>query len=167
MIIMWNTRKKLGTPTSSVDPGISNVKLGIKYVINGVQLTGAYAPAMAKKNAFFTKTPKMGAAICGWFLPMKFVQIEKKIVNYANVDVKTEINFEGMWQPFTAEDFALYPNITTSWSWFTVFACPKLELKSDDIIIYKGKSYRVKTKEDWSEYGYFRYNIIADYKAGV
>lgn len=112
----------------------------------------------------FSKTPNVASALCDWFQPMQFTQILKKVVNYKTVEIPTTINFKGMWQPFTAQQLYTMPNINTAWSWFTLHCCTQVDLKVDDVVVYKTKQYRVKSKSDYTEYGYIEYHIILDYE---
>ena len=163
MIYYWNTKKKQGVPLVSVDPGVSNVKKGIQYLINGVVKIGTYIPGFNLGNNNFSNVPNVGGAICTWGQKMVFTTITKTQVEFETVETKTETYFEGTWQPFTAQQLNIKPEGQRAWSWFTCHACTKLELKPDDIIFYKDIQYRVMSKLDYSSYGYYQYELILDY----
>lgn len=163
MIIFYNTRKKNGVPIVSVDPGIENVKMGVKYYVNGILKTGSYSPLAAAPMGPLNNLPNLGGAICDWFQPLVFTTILKKIVNFKTVEMPTTINFSGMVQPLSLEQLANLPNVNYSWSYFMVHSCPKLQLKNDDIVGYRSKKYRIKSRNDYSDYGYMEYHMILDY----
>ena len=163
MIIYFNTRKKNGTPLVSIDPGVGNVKSGVMYKINGVNLIGTYAPGGQTYRSPYSKLPNVESAMCDWFQPLTFETIVKSTKNFKTVETATTINFSGMIQPLTQEQLAVLPNVNYSWSYFMVHSCTKLQLKTDDRIKYKGQFFRVQSKRDYSDYGYMEYNIVQDY----
>ena len=163
MIVYFNTRKKNGVPLASTDPLAENVKLGVKYTVNGVIKTGTFVPNAAQIAGPLNSLPNVSDTLCDWFQPLVFIQIQKTVKNFKAVEVPTTINFNGMVQPISQEKLAILPNVNYSWSYFTVHSCPKLQLKTDDQIIYKGKKYRVQSRSDYSDYGYLEYTVILDY----
>ena len=50
-----------------------------------------------------------------------------------------------------------------SFKWHAIYTLPDLLLNNDDLICIGRKSYRIRNKEDWEEYGYLRYEAIEDY----
>ena len=162
-MIFFSTKKKQGVPLVSQDPGAANVKYGVKYLLNGVIYTGTYIPSLASGNLLSSNLPNVSAAMCDWFQPLVFGVITKKIVNFKTTETSSNIGFSGVIQPMSREQLQNLPNINYSWSYFTVHSCPKLQLKNDDIISYKGKKYRVQSRMDYSDYGYLEYTIILDY----
>jgi hypothetical protein len=162
MIIYWNTRKKNGVPLTSVDPLPSNVKKGIQYVINGVLKIGTYVPGFLFGTSQ-NNLPSMDSGMCDWFVPMVFTTIQKTRKNFKIIEVPTETNFKGVWQPLSARQVSQKPEGQRAWSWFLVHSCTTLILLPDEVIIYKGIKYRVKAQTDYSEYGYIEYHLILDY----
>ena len=108
--------------------------------------------------------PKMGETLQGWFQPMTFTKVTKSVVNYQNRETYEDIKFRGVWQPYTAEDLRMVPSGQRSWRWFRVHSEIALELKTDEIILYKGLKYRVMSKLDYTEYDYLEYNLVEDYR---
>lgn len=108
--------------------------------------------------------PNVQAAMANWFQPITFIQIVKTVVNFKLVETLTSIDFQGVIQPFTAEQLALRPEGERSWRWFQIHAYPGTPLNTDDVGTIKGQNYRIMEKWDYKEYGYILYNAVADYQ---
>jgi len=111
----------------------------------------------------FGRVPNVSGAMTSWFQAMTFIQVVKTVVNFKVVESKTEINFMGVWQPASAQSIAMKPEGQRAWKWFTVHAEPTVELGPDEVITYQGTQYRVKSKMDYTEYGYVQYELIEDF----
>ena len=107
--------------------------------------------------------PNVQGAMLEWFQTLSFVQIVKSIVNFQVVETETTTVFQGVRQPFTAQQLLMKPEGQRLWKWETIHSFPDLQLKPDDRIIFGTLKYRVMQKSDWKEYGYIEYHIIEDY----
>lgn len=107
--------------------------------------------------------PNVSDVILNWFQAMVFTIVTKTIVNFQLVETGDDINFQGVWQPFSPQQLALKPIGERDWKWFMVHASPNLALTPDQVITYQGTQYRVKEKLDYTNYGYVQYNLIEDY----
>lgn len=107
--------------------------------------------------------PNVGDALLNWFQPMVFTTIVKTIVNFQVVETETNVNFQGVWQPFTAQQLQMKPEGQRAWKWFSVHADPSLSLTTDEVITYQSTQYRVKGKTDYTGYGYIYYELVQDY----
>ena len=87
----------------------------------------------------------------------------KSVVGSQLVEVDTPFIFQGVRQPFTAQQLALKPEGQRHWKWEMIHAWPNLQLKPDEIITFANQNYRVMQKWDWTEYGYVQYEIAQDY----
>lgn len=163
MIIFWNTRKKLGVPLVSIDPGVENVKKGVSYLINGVAKIGTYVPGF-QFNSSFGGLPSMSSALCSLFQPMVFTTIQKTRKNFKIIEIPTETNFKGVWQPLSAQQLNMKPEGQRAWSWFQLHSCTTLVLNPDDVVKYEETQYRVMSKTDYSKYGYYEYHLVLDYQ---
>jgi hypothetical protein len=74
-----------------------------------------------------------------------------------------DIVFRGVVQPFSARQLIVKPEGERAWQWWKVHSETSLSLRGDDIILYRGKNFRVKTDSDYSDYGYYEYDLIEDY----
>lgn len=110
--------------------------------------------------------PNVQDAMLDWFQSLTFTSIVKTVVNFNLVETRTSTTFQGVKQPFTAQQLVLKPEGQRNWKWFTVHAFPSLILAPDEVITFDdGVSYRVKEKLDYKEYGYVEYHLIQDYEA--
>lgn len=107
--------------------------------------------------------PDVSGALLGWFQKMVFTTIVKTVVNFKVTEIPTEICFQGVWQPFTAQQLQMKPEGQRNWKWFTVHAQPSLVLKPDDVVTYLGVQYRVMGVLDYKLDGYVEYHLIEDY----
>jgi len=107
--------------------------------------------------------PNVQGAMLEWFQTLSFVQIVKSIVNFQVVETETTTVFQGVRQPFTAQQLLMKPEGQRLWKWETIHSFPDLQLKPDDRIIFGTLKYRVMQKSDWKEYGYIEYQIIEDF----
>lgn len=107
--------------------------------------------------------PDMSTTMLEYFQPMIFKQLVKSVVDFQNVEVPTDINFQGVMQPLTEQALRMKPEGQRSWKWYWLHAEPGLSLKPDDVVTYQGQQYRVMTKKDYSQYGYAEYHLVQDY----
>lgn len=108
--------------------------------------------------------PDLSGALFDWFQPMQFATVVKTVgLDFLVTEIKTTIDFEGVWQPFTARDLMMKPEGQRRWRWFTCHAFPSLELQPDQLITYLGIQYRVMEKLNWKLNGYVEYHLVQDY----
>jgi len=107
--------------------------------------------------------PNMSEALDGWFQNMTFTKIEKSVVNFKNVEVKTSYTTKGVKQPMSAQSIQMKPEGQRAWIWVTIHCLPDLILNIDEIVFYMDVPYRVKSKMDYKEYGYLSYDLVEDY----
>lgn len=108
--------------------------------------------------------PNLAEGLYDWFQNMTFTTIVKTIVNFAEVETLTTINFMGIMQPMSPRQLMMKPDGQRSWRWFTIHAFPFLRLNTDEIITFTdGISYRVMGIVDYTRNGYVEYHCVADY----
>lgn len=107
--------------------------------------------------------PDVSSALLNWFQPMTFVQITKKMVNFQLVESAKRTFFQGVMQPFTPQQLTMKPEGQRAWNWYQLHAETSLVLVPDEVVQYLGQQYRVKTKRDYTQYGYIEYELILDY----
>ena len=107
--------------------------------------------------------PNVEVAMLNWFQKMTFTRVIKTQENFLTIETAEDFNFQGVWQPFTAQQLSMKPEGQTAWKWFTVHAQVGLILIPDEVITYLGTQYRVMEKTDYKEYGYVEYHLIQDY----
>lgn len=107
--------------------------------------------------------PDVSGALNNWLQPMTFFLLIKEIIGLQVVETPTDINFSGVWQPYTFEQLKLLPEGERHWKWFKLHTLTGLSLKTDDVVSYLGENYRVMNKGAYPEYGFWEYDLIKDY----
>lgn len=108
--------------------------------------------------------PNVSGAMMDWFQKMTFVEVKKEMVNFQVCEIPYQVEFQGVWQPFSAQQLAMKPESQQAWSWFMVHTQTNLELKLDDVFLYQAQQYRIMQKLNYMIYGYYEYHIVEDYK---
>lgn len=108
--------------------------------------------------------PNVSEAMTNWFQPMIFNLITKETVNFLNKETSNLITFQGVWQPYTAQQLLILPEGQRAWKWFMLHAEISLILEPDQIVEYESVRYRVMLKKDYQKYGYIEYSLIEDYQ---
>lgn len=107
--------------------------------------------------------PDMSGALLNWFQKMTFGLVVKTVSGFQVVETMEEISFMGVIQPLTERQLLLKPEGQRAWSWYWVHSDPSLNLKTDDVIIYLERQYRVMAKKNYSIYQYQEYQIVTDW----
>lgn len=107
--------------------------------------------------------PDVSGAMLNWFQPMIFGIVSKVISGFQVVESMVEINFMGVWQPLSGRQLMLKPEGQRAWSWWWLHSDPSLDLKVDDVVVYKSKQYRVMAKKNYSLYQYIEYHLVTDW----
>lgn len=108
--------------------------------------------------------PKIQVALNGWESPITLVKITSSLVDYEKVTVRTEINFQGVVQPLTAEALQLKPLETRSWEWLMIHTRTSTEIFTGDLIEYNGNEYKVMFENDYSLNNYYEYHLVKNYE---
>jgi len=163
MILWWPPACGGGTGSGNTWPADNQVKLGVTWLENHVPHTGTYVPGFQVQNKSFVPLPDVSGALLDWFQSMAFVVLTKSVVNFQNVETKTQTSFRGIWQPFNAQQLRMKPEGERAWRWFMLHADTSLELFPDDVVIYNSLQYRVMEKNDYLHYGYREYHLVEDF----
>jgi hypothetical protein len=94
---------------------------------------------------------------------MQVKQITKKNVNFSVVETVVLINFEGVVENQSPEQIMYKPEGQRSWKWVAIWTLATITLNVDDIVTSLGKTYRIKNKSDWYQYGYINYEAVEDW----
>lgn len=108
--------------------------------------------------------PNVQGAMLNWFQPIQYIRLTQVVVNFEIYDLTTPYLFQGVLQPFTAQQLQMKPEGQRNWKWFTVHAFPTLELINNEIIWIENTKYRVMEKLDYAKYGYYEYHLCNDYQ---
>ena len=107
--------------------------------------------------------PNVNDALNGYFQPMIFTKVLKKVSQFQITEKAKNIRFRGVWQPYTAQQLVMKPEGQRAWKWFMLHSDPSLALIPDEVVKYGNTQYRVMEKYDYSKYGYIDYRLVEDY----
>ena len=108
--------------------------------------------------------PQMGSTLNGWEVPLTLIKITQNVVDGDLVAMETQINFKGVWQPFSMQQLALLPEGQRDWSHYWVHTQTAIELNTADKFIFDNKRYKVIERKDYNLNGYYEYHVILDYE---
>jgi hypothetical protein len=103
--------------------------------------------------------PKMTSALSAWQQRFSFEVVRKSVIDFEVKEIKSRIDFAGVITPLSARQLEIKPEGQRAWRWFEVHTSAAIEIKPDDIVTFKCKKYRVMAQHDFSDYGYWRYEI--------
>ena len=110
--------------------------------------------------------PQMSGTLQGWQIPLTLVKITQNIVDGDLQTTEQTINFQGVWQPLSAEQLSLLPEGQRSWEQCWVHAVSgQLNLETGSKVIFKGKRYKITQKKDYGLNGYVEYMLIRDFES--
>jgi hypothetical protein len=109
--------------------------------------------------------PQVAEALSCWTNPMTFRLVTDTTVDFENVQVTTDYPFLGVFQPMPSRDIFLKPDAQRSWKWWTLYTTTNYPIKNGDTIIDKnGMIFRVMKTNDWSEGGFYVFELVQDYE---
>ncbi len=109
-------------------------------------------------------TPSVRETVLGWLRPITLGLVTTRIEDGQSIPTTREVNTSGCVQPMRPRELAIKPEGERAWGWYVLYVTPEIALKADDKVIFKGVTYRVMDKMDWSEYGYVRYGVQEGYQ---
>jgi hypothetical protein len=103
--------------------------------------------------------PGVAEAMWGLTEPTQFKVSTRTPEDYEAVETMAPpLWFDGTLQPVTTQRLLIKPEGERRWKWFQLWTQKELSL-GDSVIAYDGKTYKVMSKDDWSQAGYFSYEI--------
>lgn len=107
--------------------------------------------------------PDLSGALKDYFQELVFSLLVKTVVGFQTMETLTQINFQGVIQPFSPRELMMVPEGQRAWSWFYLHADPVLTLQVDDVVNWLGKQTRVMSRKDFGQYFYVEYTLVQDY----
>lgn len=121
--------------------------------------------ANARKSSTSGVLPYVGDAMNGWFTAMKLGVVRSIVEDYETREEITWKTFRGVIVPLNPQKIISKPEGQRAWIWKMLHCEASLELNLNDIVIDTGSQrYRVMAKSDYSQAGYYRYELAQDYK---
>lgn len=108
--------------------------------------------------------PNLSNPVRAYMQRLTLVKISKEVVDYEEKEVQTLINTRGVRQPLDPQELEILQRGQRAWKWECLHLLPNVKLNPDDVVLYKGTRYRVKSKYDCSEYGYIEYLIAQTFE---
>lgn len=107
--------------------------------------------------------PDVSGALLDYFQAMTFVHVGKVVDEFIVTETPTDIDFQGVIQPFGARQLAMKPEGQRAWKWWMLHAQPGITLEPDEVVSYQGTQYRVRSQNDYGLYSYVSYELTEDY----
>ena len=109
--------------------------------------------------------PNLSGAIRGWTKKTVCLLVTKTIINAKIVQTATEITLDMNLQPLQPEKVNRKPEDQRAWKWFQIITTKASQtLKIDDLVIIKGRRFRLESAQNWEDDGYRRYECVEDYQ---
>ena len=106
----------------------------------------------------------MRDAFAEWSDMQTFQTVTKTVANYQVTETLAgTINFQAMIYPTSAQRLLIKPEGQRTWKFNTILTEQELIL-DDEIIDTKGIMYRVTAKNDYSNAGFYEYEIAQGYQ---
>jgi hypothetical protein len=116
-----------------------------------------------KLNQNIGTLPNVSSTLMNWMQPFTISKVIKTVVNHELVETLQVVAFEGVVEAGTPEQLEIKPEAQRSWKWVNIWTLPTINLLTDDIVESMGKNYRIKSKQDWAQYGYIQYEAVEDW----
>lgn len=103
--------------------------------------------------------PNVLAAFADWTQPVQFKLVNKKAVNHELVEeVLAVVPFDAVMQPLPPLKVDRKPEGLRQYKWWEVWSTTKI---APDSVVQdqNGLQFRVQTVQDWSNAGYFHYEM--------
>lgn len=107
--------------------------------------------------------PDVGNAMEGIFYPITAVTVQKQEIGGFVKEICLTVKTKGVVQPMRAQEVEIKYEGQRTWKYFTLHCLPNLNLKPDDAVIIKDTRYRCLGKEDYSIYGFIKFDLAEDY----
>lgn len=106
--------------------------------------------------------PNVNAAFSNWTSPVQMKIINKVPVDFENVDqVAAVVSYEAVMQPMPPQKVNRKPEGERTWKWWESWSITKLQ---PDTVVQDqdGLQFRVQSVQDWSNGGYFYYELTEE-----
>lgn len=109
--------------------------------------------------------PRMGAAFAGWTKTITLQKRTQKIQGGFVTNVDTPFTFKGTIQPLSPKSISLKPEGQRAFQWLQIHCVSSsLNLRTNDRIVYNGKTFKIMADNDYSLNGYIEYHAVEDFQ---
>lgn len=110
--------------------------------------------------------PIMTEALSGLTQQVQFARIKRILKGFNSVPTIQKVNtFAGSLQPIHPRRLMIKPEGERQWRWFQLWTGQQLST-GDYVQDPNGVQYKVMASSDWSQAGYFEYELIESSPAG-
>lgn len=127
---------------------------------------------ISKLNAVPTKLsntlPRPQLGINMWSQNSRAKVVNQFVDDKGNVQNRIYyFDFDGVIQPLDPEEIKVKDEGQWSWDWYWFHTKEDVQLKTNDIVMYKGHEYKIMAKKDYSDYGHVEYHCIKDWQGNA
>jgi hypothetical protein len=104
--------------------------------------------------------PQLGSVLNGWTKPSQMRVVTQSAVDFELKETVDAVEwFEVLLTPMTARKVDRKPENLRTWKWWEAYTTANMKV---DTVVQDpdGLQFRVQDKNDWSEAGFFRYDIV-------
>ena len=106
-------------------------------------------------------TPNMRETVLGAVRPITLGHVTTAIDDTGQAEeITREVRTAGAIQPMQPRELKIYAEGERAWGWYVLYLTSDILMAADDKVVYKGVTYRVMAKMDYSDFGYARYAIL-------
>lgn len=116
-----------------------------------------------KKISEVPTLPFVADAVKAFLQPVKIGIMQKQQIDGYTQEIPIWKSTIASRQPMS-QAMSVKKEGNRSWRWHVIHITNDVDLETDSIIVLSNVRYRVMEKMNWSEYGYFEYHVIEDYK---
>ncbi len=115
-----------------------------------------------------TTLPRPQLGINMWSQGSQAQVVTQVVDEYGNVtNQKSFFNFDGVIQPLDPEEIKVKEEGQWSWDWYWFHTKENVQLKTNDVVIYRGHEYKIMAKKDYGDYGHIEYHCIKDWQTNA
>lgn len=109
--------------------------------------------------------PDVSPGLSNILQSVKMTTVEKFSVDGYIREITRTFATKAAKMPLSPQRLSLKPEGQRAWRWFIILTLSNVSLKPDDAMMIGGLQYRVMAKEDWKEYGYYRYEVVEGFQS--
>jgi len=103
--------------------------------------------------------PAMNEAFWGLTSVEQFQKVSRTPADYEAAEtLAPPVPFSAILAPLKTQRLLIKPEGERRWKWFQMYTTQELML-ADVVQAHDGKTYRVMSKDDWNQAGYFSYEL--------
>jgi hypothetical protein len=110
--------------------------------------------------------PSSAGVIEDFLQVVKIGRVQTTLVRGKAQEIITWVDTMASRQPMS-ESLSVRKEGERSWRWHVFHVLPDVLLGTGEVIEFQGMRYKIMEKEDWSQYGFLKYNAIEQFSPSV